>query len=317
MRYLLLLLTLVVIGCSKEITVDLPETETKLVVEATIEPGQPPFIILTRTQSYFAPADPASFANIFVRDAVITVQDGTTTYTIPMVCSSILTEQQLMAAALATGLDPDILANLDICLYTSLTEPATFGVVGRTYTLTIQAEGKTLTSTTTIPGPPSLDTLWFTLLDQEGDDGDDSTGFVWGRSQDPDTLGNCYRALTRRTNLDSNGDPVDPTFAAPLGSTSNDEFFNGQVLEYIIARGNSSFSDPADGGSTFKRGDTVLVKLYALGRDEFDFYRSFESNVATQGDLFSQPSNVKSNITGGLGVWAGLSPTVKQVICQP
>ena len=173
------------------------------------------------------------------------------------------------------------------------------------------------TSTTTIPGPPSLDTLWFTLLDQEGDDGDDSTGFVWGRSQDPDTLGNCYRALTRRTNLDSNGDPVDPTFAAPLGSTSNDEFFNGQVLEYIIARGNSSFSDPADGGSTFKRGDTVLVKLYALGRDEFDFYRSFESNVATQGDLFSQPSNVKSNITGGLGVWAGLSPTVKQVICQP
>ncbi|MBK8341217.1 MAG: DUF4249 family protein [Flavobacteriales bacterium] len=130
-------------------------------------------------------------------------------------------------------------------------------------------------------------------------------------------MGNCYRALTRRTNLDSNGDPVDPTFAAPLGSTSNDEFFNGQVLEYIIARGNSSFSDPSEGGSTFKRGDTVLVKLYALGRDEFDFYRSFESNVATQGDLFSQPSNVKSNITGGLGVWAGLSPTVKQVVCQP
>ncbi|MBK8341216.1 MAG: DUF4249 family protein [Flavobacteriales bacterium] len=146
---------MVVIGCSKEITVDLPETETKLVVEATIEPGQPPFIILTRTQSYFAPADPASFANIFVRDAVITVHDGTTTYPIPMVCSSILTEQQLMAVALATGLDPDILANLDICLYTSLTEPATFGVVGRSYTLTIQAEGKTLTSTTTIPERPA------------------------------------------------------------------------------------------------------------------------------------------------------------------
>ncbi len=68
---------LVLISCEKEVEVDLPETEAKLVVEGTIEQGQPPIVILTRTQSYFAPTDLNSIAGIFVKDAVITVSDGT------------------------------------------------------------------------------------------------------------------------------------------------------------------------------------------------------------------------------------------------
>src|SRR5688572_23112344 len=42
-------------SCEKEITVDLPITDPKVVVEGTIETGEPPFVLLTRTQSYFAP----------------------------------------------------------------------------------------------------------------------------------------------------------------------------------------------------------------------------------------------------------------------
>ena len=59
----LILLPLVVLGlsaCEKEITVDLPKTEQKLVVEGTIEPGQPPIVLLTRTESYFDPLDASS-----------------------------------------------------------------------------------------------------------------------------------------------------------------------------------------------------------------------------------------------------------------
>ena len=51
--YLVAVLTL--IACEKEITVDLPRTDPKIVVEGTIETGRPPLVLLTRTQNYFDP----------------------------------------------------------------------------------------------------------------------------------------------------------------------------------------------------------------------------------------------------------------------
>lgn len=303
-------------ACEKEITVDVPATEPRLVVEGTIEPGSPPIVILTRTQSYFAPTDLNAFTQLFVKNALVTVSNGLVTDTLDMVCSSMLTDAQVLLAAEATGLDPQLLASADICIY-STTDPAIFGQEGGVYDLHIEAEGHTLSATTTIVPAVPLDSLWFRLLDQDGSDGDDSTGFVWARSTDPAAPDNFYRVMTRRLNLGTNGLAQDPTFAAPLGSTSNDEFFNGQPIEFIIARGSSSFSDPDDRGSTFLRGDTVAVKLISIDKATYDFYRSYENNVATQGDLFTQPANVRSNISGGLGVWAGLHAFTDTLVCEP
>ena len=307
-------LALMLGACEKEITVAVPETEPRLVVEGTIEPGEPPIIILTRTQSFFAPTDLSSFAGLFVKNAVVIVSNGLVTDTLDMVCSSILTEEQILLAAEATGLDPQLLATVDICLY-STTDQAIFGEEGGVYDLRIEAEGKTLTSTTTIVPAVPLDSLWFRLIDQDGSDGDDSTGFLWARSFDPPAPNNFYRVMTRRLNTGEDGAALDATFAAPLGSTSNDQYFNGQAIEFIISRGSSSFSDPEDRGSTFKRGDTVAVKLISLDKASYDFYRSYENNVATQGDLFTQPANGRSNIEGGHGVWAGLHAYLDTLVC--
>ncbi|HMQ75868.1 MAG TPA: DUF4249 domain-containing protein [Flavobacteriales bacterium] len=309
-------LVLLLSACEKEITVDVPETEPRLVVEGTIEPGEPPIIILTRTQSFFDPTDLSSFASIFVKNATVIVSNGLVADTLDMICSSILTEDQILLAAEVTGLDPQLLANIDICLY-STTNTAIYGEEGGVYDLRVEAEGKTLTSTTTIVPAVPLDSLWFQLIDQDGSDGDDSTGFLWARSFDPPAPNNYYRVMTRRLNLGDDGTALDATFAAPLGSTSNDQYFNGQAIEFIISRGSSSFSDPEDRGSTFKRGDTVAVKLISLDKASYDFYRSYESNVATQGDLFTQPANVRSNIEGGLGVWAGLHAYLDTLVCIP
>lgn len=302
---------LLLAACEKEITVKLPETETRLVVEGSIEPGQPPFITITRTQSYFAPTDPTAFASLYVNADTVIVSDGITSRGLIRVCSGALSPEQIEAAALATGLDPVLLASINICLYSS-TDPAIFGQVGRTYTLTIVAEGRTLTSTTTIPGPVPIDSLWFRLQDASGNTADDSTGFIWCRVTDPDTSGNYYRVLTRRLNKDA-------IFIPPFGSTASDLFFNGQPVEFLITRGRNSFTsttnDPTAG--RYVQGDTVAVKLISINRREYDFYRTYESNVATQGDLFTTPTNVLSNIDGGIGIWAGLSPVIDTVICIP
>ena len=277
---------------------------------------QPPIIILTRSQSFFAPTDINSYANIFVKDADVRMYDGSQTYVIPMFCSSQLPPEVIDSVAALTGLDPALLSSVDVCIYTSL-DPNTYGVIGRSYRLTINAEGKTLTSTTHIPNPVPLDSLWFQLTDQN--DGDDTSGFIWASAHDPDTAGNYYRVQTRRLNRDEDGNPKDPVFVAPFGSTSSDDFFNGINVQFVIIKGSSAYATDLEDAQNihFMRDDTVEVKLISMDKREYDFYRSFETNVSTQGDLFTTPTNVISNIDGGLGVWAGLSSDRRTVVCVP
>ena len=61
----------------------------------------------------------------------------------------------------------------------------------------------------------------------------------------------------------------------------------------------------------------MVVKFISLGAAEYEFYRTFESNVLNSGDLFASPANVRSNIQGGLGVWAGLGVAYDTLVCIP
>ena len=64
---------LIFISCQEEITLDLAQVNDKLVVEGIIEPGFPPYVILTKNQAYFAQIDTTTYSNLFVTDAVVTV----------------------------------------------------------------------------------------------------------------------------------------------------------------------------------------------------------------------------------------------------
>lgn len=305
-------------GCEKEITVNLPDEEARIVVEGTIEPGSPPIVMLTRTQGFFDPTDLSTYANIFVHGATIQVSDGQNTFTLQEICSGSLTPEQIQAIAQLTGIDPTLLSSADVCAYSSL-NPADVGVIGRTYTLSIAAEGKTLSSVTTIPYPVALDSTWFRLAEQDPDD--DTLGYVWARLTDPDSLGNAYRFMTRRISHDADGYVEDPTFIAPLGSSFYDKFINGLAFDFFSVRGRSPYTDQEedenDERGKFKVNDTVVVKFVSIGYKEYDFYQTFENNVASQGDLFSTPSNARTNIQGGLGIWAGWAPYIDTVVCVP
>jgi hypothetical protein len=304
-------------SCEKEITVDLPETDPFVVVEGSIEPGRPPIIMLTRTQGYFEPTDQNSFAALFVHDANVVMSDGVNTITLQEVCSSSLTEEEIALIAEITGIDPEVLTAVDVCAYTTL-DPLAYGVTGRTYRLDIQANGKTLHSVTSIPNAVPLDSAWFKLAQQNASD--DTLGYVWATLHDPDTLGNGYRFLARRINHYADGSVKDDTYIGALGSSFYDKYINGLTFDFFAVRGRSPYSsnedDENDEAGKFKVGDTVVVKFISIGYKEYDFYTSMENNVASAGDLFSTPANVKSNIDGGLGIWAGWGPTYDTVICQ-
>ena len=318
-KYLLLIPAVAfLIGCEKEITVELPDTPQRLVVEGTIEPGLPPIVILTRTQSYFDPLDTRSIANSFVRGALVTVDNGSGPIQLEQICSgSGLTPAEIAQAAELTGLDPSLLASVEICIYVG-TNSALIGEVGRTYNLRVEAEGKVLTSTTTIPNPVALDSVWFQLALQRPND--DSLGLAWGTLTDPDTMGNCYRWMARRISRRPNGSAEDPTFISPLGNTFQDKYVNGLTFDFSFIRGRQFYSDqPEDNNEEagfFKVGDTIAVKFVSIGFNEHEFYTSYDENVGTQGDLFGTPVNARSNIEGGLGIWAGWGVYADTIICQ-
>jgi hypothetical protein len=314
-KYVLLLASaLVLISCEKEVEVDLPETEAKLVVEGTIEQGQPPIVILTRTQSYFAPTDLNSIASIFVKDAVITVSDGTTTVTLLEISSDGLTEEQIQQAAEATGIDPALLADADISVY-SLLDNSFLGEIGKTYTLNISGDNKTCSSVTKIPNVVPWDSTWWRLAEQDADD--DSSGYIWGRLTDPDTMGNGYRHYARRFYSADPDFVEDSRFISPLGTTFNDKYLNGLTVDLFAVRGRSPYTDNSEDETAgfFLRGDSVVMKLVSMGLKEADFYITYDNNVGSQGDIFSTPANVRGNIDGGLGIWAGWAAYYDTLVC--
>ncbi len=306
------------VGCEKEITVELPDTPEQFVVEGVIEPGLPPYVILTRTQSYFDPIDQNAIANSYVRGAVVTVDNGNGPVTLDQLCSTSLTDEQRALFAEVTGIDPALLGSVDICVY-STANTAIFGEVGRTYRLHIEAEGKVLTSVTTIPNPVPLDSVWFQLALQRPDD--DSLGLAWGTLTDPDTMGNCYRWMARRISRDEDGNVEDPTFISPLGNTFQDKYVNNLTFDFSFIRGRQFYSDqPEDSNEEagfYKVGDTIAVKFLSIGFNEHEFYTSYDENVGSQGDLFGTPVNARSNIDGGLGIWAGWGVYADTIICAP
>lgn len=315
--YLVLPVVLLLGACEKEITVELPDTPEQFVVEGVIEPGLPPYVILTRTQSFFEPFDQSAIANSYVRGALVTVDNGNGPIALDQLCTSSLTDEQRALFAELTGTDPAILASVDVCIY-STANTALFGEAGRTYRLRVEAEGKVLTSETSIPNPVPLDSVWFKLAHQRPND--DSLGFAWGTLSDPDTMGNCYRWMARRISHDEEGNVEDPTFISPLGNTFEDKYVNGLTFDFSFIRGRQFFSEqPEDSNEEagfYKVGDTIAVKFVSIGFNEHEFYTSYDENVGSQGDLFGTPVNAKSNIDGGLGIWAGWGVYADTIICQ-
>lgn len=285
---------LLFVSCEREITVDLPQAEPKIVVEGYIFQGERPYVIVSRNASYFAPIDSLSIINTFITNATVTVSDGTITET--------LTFAQAPESALGFA-------------YVS-NSPTLFGQVGKTYTLTVVADGQTVTSTTTVLPPVPLDsTQW------RKDGPLDSLGLVWLYFKDPGTDDRGYRILSRR--VSANELRNEPLFRTNFEFSNR--FFLGQQIPVGIGRadqfaGQETADTTANGNDKdkgrYRIGDTVEVRLCPIDFPYYNFLNSLGSSL-NSGGPFASPNNVQSNVTGGLGGWGGHGVTQITVICQP
>ena len=296
---------LLLMNCQKQIEFDLPPVDQTFVVEAVVESGLPPRVIVTNTQGYFDPLDSSSFLNMFVDDAVVELSDGDTTY--ELVYSFVNSNGVILPGY--TSFDPDVI-----------------GQYGKNYSLHVQVGDKEAHAKAQIPQPIILDSLWFFAYEAY-----DSLGFIWAKFTDPDTVGNCYRWFAQRINsytynYDPPFDNVKGTMKdnrplAPIGSSTDDKLFNGLTFDFAFPRGEDGILEgPDDEGieeGFYKRGDTVLVKSSTTTYPTYLYVRAMENQAVSNGSIFSSPGNLPYNVEGdGLGVFIGYGVSYDTLICE-
>ncbi len=309
-HYLLIPLIILLAGCERIITLDLPYVEEQIVVEGGIETGLPPIVILTRSIGFYGDTDLDALQNLYVRDATITVSNGETSIELLEICLDDIPEELQPLVAEFFGITADSLAtfNFNICVYTDpgllLGAPTMLGEDGKTYNLTIEAEGKVLTSTTTIPPAVPLDSVFY--RPNENPDADTLVR-VFAHLSDPPAPGNYYRLFVSRNN---------GAFEADFFSVTDDLVFNGLSLDFTINR-------PADPEEDFTSetfgyyfvGDTVSVKLCSIDQASFNFWNTLENDTGG-GSPFSSIVIVDTNIEGGQGIWCGYGAAVTSVVIE-
>lgn len=304
---------LITSSCSKNIDIEIPEGAKQVVVEGTIETDRPPFVILTKSQKFFDAIDPNNIGNYFVHGAnmQVTGSDGTQTELVELCLQNLGLPadqaKQVLDALGFAAVDSTQIPN--VCIYTVpdvanyfLTGTCSFmGKERTTYNLDIKAPGFVnvndsihVNSTTYIPTAIGIDSL--SLKEHTNPDYRDSMMAVYAYVTVPDTFGNFVRFMTKRND--------EPFYKAFGGTVYDDRLFVGLSLGLPIERGqapNAKFDINTD--SYFWRGDTVIVKWSNIDSRTYDFFFTLENDG---GDSpFSSPVKIKSNISNGLGIWAG------------
>lgn len=282
------LCTLLLAGCEKSIDFDLDEAEPKLVVDATIENGEAPRVVLTKSLAYFSTINPQLLLNSFVRGAEVYISNGARTHK--------LKEYNV---ALAPGY-----ALYYYSIDSAQLQTAFKGELNTTYTLRIVAEGKEYSAQTTIPAiTRQIDSVWWKEPPPTVDSG---KAIVMFRATDKPGYGNYIRYFTKR-----NSEP----FLPGLNSVFDDLFIDGTSYELQLEPGWNRSLEREEDDAFFIRGDTVTIKLSEIDKATYDFWRTMEYSYASVGNPFSTPVKIAGNISGGaLGYFGGYASQYRIII---
>lgn len=273
------LVLLMLTSCEKTVDFKINDVPPKLVVEATIENGEPPKVILTKSASYFAALTPQLLESSFVHGAEITISNGTLThrlkeYAVPIIGSFAYYYYSIDSSNLSTSF---------------------VGQLNTVYSMTIVSEGQTYTAKTTIPGyNKQIDSLFW----RPGNDTTNRKVQVVVKATDPPGFGNYVRYWTKRNR---------EQFLPGFNSVFDDYVIDGTTYELPVEPGVDRNSTSNDYESrSFKHGDTVTFKLSGIDHATYDFWSTMEYTYTTIGNPFGSPVRVKSNISNNaLGYFGG------------
>ncbi|HET9278172.1 MAG TPA: DUF4249 domain-containing protein [Flavitalea sp.] len=276
-------------GCEKPISFTPNNASPLLVVEATIENGEAPLVILTTSLNYFSQITPEILAGSFVRNANVTVSNGVRTHRLK-------------------EYDVNIGNGLSIYYYSTDSSNLATSFVGEfatDYTLKIIADNKTYEAHTRIPAlAKKIDSLWWKDAPSKEDS---NKAVIMVRTIDPPGLGNYIRYFTQ---VNSGG------FFPGLNSVFDDQIVDGTTYSLQVDRGvNRNEEFDFEEYAFFDKGDTATLKLTNIDKATYDFWRTMEYSYSSIGNPFSTPTKVIGNISGGaLGYFGGYAADYKTIV---
>lgn len=276
-------------SCEKEIEVELPDYDRKIVIEGTIENGSPAMVIVSKSVPYFATLDLEKLMNdVFIRDAVVTVScDGQSEQLHFTLCE-------------------------DSPIYMAYVGHNIIGEPNKRYDLRVEYDGKVYTSSTTIREPFRLDSVWLAFLDEN-----DTLPTSRIQLSDNPATHDYYQFRIK-----VHGKKLhDRLWVTSMPVAFDDATFNGQTVNYEILRANPSSLFMATMSDeekqeyyrlTYRKGDTVYLKTSMLDYDAYQYWSAMTYELVVGQNPFMSPAPVPCNITGEnvIGNWCGFASTV-------
>jgi hypothetical protein len=249
-------------SCTKEIELDLNSSNSKYVIEAELPQSQVATVTITKTVNY---SDSNNFPAI--KGAIVTITDN-------------LGNTELLSETTAGVYKTQKIK----------------GEEGKTYSLSVKADGQTFTAKSTMPTAVKLTGLKPSpsIFKRPG-----STAELYNifpQFIDPEAFGNSYRFIQTRNN------EVDKSLIV-----ANDNIGNGEPnARPIISR-----------DFDIKLGDNVTIEMRCIDKASYDYFFSLNSINANGPGGGTTPTNPVTNLSGGaLGYFSAytiqkLSTTVK------
>ncbi len=289
-----ILLSIFIISCEKKINFDLKHADELVVVDAGIENGLAPQVVLTHSLEYFGHIDTAIAESTFIHNAEVFISNGRVTHKL---------KERIVPVP------PGVPASPDIKLYaysidSSDLATAFVGELNTAYTLRVVTNGKEYTATTTIPLlAKKPDSLWWKKAPYQEDT---TRVIVTVRVTDPPGLGNYIRYFTKRN---------DQPFWPGENSVFDDQVIDGSTYELQILPGIDRNNRVLLKDNFFNRGDTVTFKLCNIDKATYTFWNTWEFAYQNIGNPFGQPNTVIGNISNGaLGAFYGYGASFKTLV---
>jgi hypothetical protein len=257
------------VGCNRDnFDKEIP-LESKIVVEGWIEEGDFANVILMKSIPTNSVIDSSTVFNQVIRSAKVTVSDGI--------------QEEILRLKSNTGSIPPFI------YYGS----SILGETGKKYTLKVSYLNNTIEAVTSIPKSVLLKTAKYTKSKPS-----DTTGYINITFEDPIPDKNYYSIATRLEKQDS-------IFTPALYGNLDDVNFKSSLVSLQINRGITLYPKTKF-QPYFEDGNTIFVKLRTTDKVAFDFWNGWQNEIINgRNPIFPSSTSLKSNINGGIGIWAG------------
>lgn len=280
-KYILFLFTLVITSCAQDDFSDQTNLESKIVVEGWIEEGDFANVLLSSSIPVTDAVDSTNVFNHVIRSAKITISDGQNS-------------EVLRVKRDKNRIPPFVYFGSELK-----------GEAGKEYSIKIEYLNRVVEAVTLIPKSVPLKSAEYIKKNPT-----DTTGYVFVKFDDPIGEKNYYQIATKI-------DGEEPIFVPSFYGNLDDKNFENSSVSVQINRGVLLFPKTKF-TPYFADGDLIYVKLRTQTKQALDFWNSWQNEIVnSKNPIYPSNTSLKSNIKGGIGIWAGYGQSTIVVRTPP